>query len=74
MEKTFALINGNVVVNHIIADNSFIEFIRNNYQDIVETTDLIVKPSINWIYENNAFRPKEVASILATPVEETPVV
>lgn len=57
MERTFALIQGTSVVNSIIADDSFIDFIKNDYTKIIETTGMDVKPGIGAAYdeENNSF-------------------
>lgn len=57
MERTFALIRGTSVVNSIVADDSFIEFIKNDYTDIIETTNMDPKPGTNAAYdkETNTF-------------------
>lgn len=53
MERTFALIKGTTVVNSIVADDSYIEFIQNDYTDIVETTDVEPTPSAGSTYDKN---------------------
>ena len=45
MERTFALIRGTTVENHVVADDSFVEFIKDQYDDVIETTDMDFKPS-----------------------------
>lgn len=57
MEKIFALIYGLTVANIVVADESYIDFIRNEYTDIVEITDLETKPSIGWAYVDGQFIP-----------------
>ena len=51
MERTFALLQGNYVINSIIADDSFIDFIKNDYTAIIETTDIHPKPGMGCIYD-----------------------
>jgi hypothetical protein len=71
MERTFALIQGTTVVNSIVADDSFIEFIKNDYTDIVETTNIEPTPSATSVYdkETNTFSyPLKVT--IETPLEE----
>jgi|LauGreDrversion2_5_1035112.scaffolds.fasta_scaffold01215_1 hypothetical protein len=53
MEKTFALIKGATVVNSIVADYSYIEFIKNDYTNIVETTDVNPTPSAGATYDKD---------------------
>jgi len=62
MERTFALIQGTSVVNSIVADDSFIEYIKNDYAQIIETTNMEVKPGVGAIYnpENNTFSYPQV--------------
>ena len=57
MERIFALIQGTSVVNSVVADDSFIEFIKNDYTDIIETTNMDPKPGITAVYdkETNTF-------------------
>lgn len=58
MERTFALIKGTTVVNSVVADDNFIDFIRAEYDNIVETTDFEVKPGIHFLYnEDGTFTP-----------------
>ena len=62
MERTFALIQGTSVVNSIVADDSFIEYIKNDYAQIIETTNMEVKPGVGATYnfETNAFSYPQV--------------
>ncbi len=62
MERTFALIQGTSVVNSIVADDSFIEYIKNDYAKIIETTNMEVKPGVGATYnfETNAFSYPQV--------------
>lgn len=66
MERTFALIKGTTVVNSVVADDNFIDFIRDEYDNIVETTDFEVKPGIHFLYN-------EDGTFSAPPTEETPI-
>ena len=50
MEKTFALIQGSIVVNTVIADDSYIEFIKNDYTAIKNVTELYPTPSVGTLY------------------------
>jgi hypothetical protein len=70
MERTFALIQGTSVVNSIVADDSFIEYIKNDYTDIIETTNMAVKPGVGAIYnfETNIF---SYPQIMVTQPDET---
>jgi len=45
MERTFALIRGTTVENHVVADDSFVEYIKDQYDAVIETTDMDFKPS-----------------------------
>ena len=74
MERTFALIQGTSVVNSIIADDNFIEFIKNDYTDIIETTDIEPTPSVGAVYdkETNTFS-YPIPLIVQTIVDEQPV-
>jgi hypothetical protein len=51
MERTFALLQGNYVANSIVADDSFIEHIKNEYTAIIETTDIEPTPGIGCLYD-----------------------
>lgn len=55
MERTFALINGTTVVNSVVADESYIDFVKDQYTKIVETTNLEWKPSIGALYVDDVF-------------------
>jgi hypothetical protein len=72
MERTFALIQGITVVNSIVADDSFIEFIKNDYTDIIETTDISPTPCIGAAYDKdtNTFLYPSVLVVETLPVEE----
>lgn len=50
MEKYFALIKNNIVVNVIVADDSFLPLIKDQYDLIIEVTDLDHRPSIGHSY------------------------
>lgn len=81
MERTFALIRGTSVVNSIVADDSFIEFIKNDYTDIIETTNMDPKPGTNAVYdkETNTFSypiiqtVEMLEEVTPTPEIEAPV-
>lgn len=72
MERTFALIQGTSVVNSVVADDSFIEFIKNDYTDIIETTNIEPTPSAGATYdkETNTFLYAP-AVITEQPAEES---
>jgi hypothetical protein len=72
MERTFALIQGTTVVNSIVADDSFIEYIKNDYTDIVETTNMESKPGTTAVYdkETNTFSyPALKETLIEEPTE-----
>lgn len=71
MERTFALIRGSHVENHIVADDSFIEYIKDQYDDIVETTDMSFKPSPGYArLEDGTFVYPHQATFAIEPVDE----
>lgn len=72
MERTFALIQGTTVVNSIVADDSFIEFIKNDYTDIIETTNIEPTPGVTAVYdkETNTFSYPMLRGVETLPVEE----
>lgn len=72
MERTFALIQGTTVVNSIVADDSFVEFIKNDYTDIIETTDVAPTPSAGATYDKktNTFSYPVLVVEVEQPVEE----
>lgn len=76
MERTFALLKGTSVVNCIVADDSFIELIKNDYTKIVETTGMEIKPGVGAVYDEelNTFGYPQVATYPGPEiiVEETP--
>ena len=58
MERTYALIKDGKVVNTIVADDDFINIIKDDYDYTFETTEMTTKPGLDWTYtpEEN-FRP-----------------
>lgn len=46
----YAVMNGNVVQNTIVADKKFVDKF---YKDAIDITDLEVRPSIGWTLEND---------------------
>jgi hypothetical protein len=82
MERTFALIQGTTVVNSIVADDLYIDYIRNEYTDIVETTDMQPIPGVGMVYDKeiNQFTSplryysaqEEIIDVEALPVLEEP--
>lgn len=72
MERTFALIKGSHVENHIVADDSFIEFIKADYDEIIETTSMQLKPSPgDALLEDKTFSHLSVGEV---PVIEDEIV
>jgi hypothetical protein len=57
----YALINNNVVVNTIVADEAFVQSIEEQYQYVVRIDQLVPKPGIDWSYDGANF---------TAPVEE----
>lgn len=53
----FALINNGVVVNTIVADQTFANLISNQYQYIIQITNEPGQPSIGWLYDGVHFSP-----------------
>lgn len=55
MIQNYALIKNSIVVNIIVADDDFIELIKNEYDSIIATNNLPVHPCIGWLYSNGEF-------------------
>jgi urate oxidase len=73
MERTFALIKGTSVINSIVADDSFIDLIKDDYTTIIETTNLEVKPGVTAVYdfETNTFGYPQIIISQPSVVEPT---
>lgn len=50
MERIFALIQGSTVVNSIVADDDFVDSIKDNYTAVVETTNIEPRPGTGSAY------------------------
>lgn len=48
----YAVMNGDVVANIILADKKFVDKF---YKGAIDITDLEVRPSIGWIYDGTNF-------------------
>lgn len=48
----YAVMNGDVVANVILADKKFVD---QNYPGAIDVTDLEVRPSIGWTYIDGVF-------------------
>lgn len=71
MERTFALIRGTHVENHIVADDSFVEYIKDQYDQVIETTDMSFKPSPGFaLLEDGTFVNPHQATFAVEPVDE----
>jgi len=51
--KTWALIKYNKVYNKIVADDSFIDLIRDKWDYIIDLTDINPEPDINQFYDSD---------------------
>lgn len=62
MDKIWALIENNLVVNIIVGDDNFIPIIENDHDSIIEVTNLPIRPSINDSYDlvNNVFQSPQI--------------
>lgn len=49
-ERVWAVIDGGVVVNAIVADDAFIALISGEHDMVEEVTDLSPRPSVRWTY------------------------
>lgn len=61
MERTGALVEGGIVRNIIVwGDESEAQYESEGWDYAVETTDLEIKPGIDWTYtETDGFRPAQ---------------
>lgn len=50
-----ALVKENIVVNTIVADQAFVDYIRNDFQACIDITNLNPKPGIGWQYVEGSF-------------------
>lgn len=82
MNKEVALIKFDSVLNVIIADDSFIEHISNEYDHVIDVTGMSPRPGLGWSYvdgeffvpgqyENGEFLFDETIDVLAL-IEEPP--
>jgi hypothetical protein len=53
--RTFALIKGGSVINHVVADEKYVEYVKDMYDEIIETTNIDRKPSIGDYYSDEEF-------------------
>lgn len=53
----FCLIKDGVVVNAIVADQSFVDLIKSQYDFVIQTDDLDPQPGVNWLYDGEEFSP-----------------
>jgi hypothetical protein len=70
MIRTFALIRGGSVINHIVADDSYIDYVKSQYDEIVETTDIAAKPSVGDYYVDEEFVQSKINVIYGEEVLE----
>lgn len=58
MIKIYALIINGLIVNTIKADDNFITYISNDFDQIIDITNLEINPGIEWTYNSqDGFRP-----------------
>lgn len=57
MERIFAAINNDVIVNTFVGDENFVNLISSNYDDVIEITYLNPTPGVNWTIESDEYRP-----------------
>lgn len=58
MEKHYALINNSIIENIIVADDDFVQLIKDNYEAIVFLNPLYdtgIYPAIGWSYLDGVF-------------------
>lgn len=55
MSKIWALVKNNLVENTIVAEDSFIPLIDENYDDVIDVTNMIPCPAPGWSHINNTF-------------------
>lgn len=65
-EIIYALIDSGVVTNTIVADAAFAAKIANEHQAVIEITDLIPSPSIEWKWDGENFIPPYASSPMPT--------
>ncbi len=53
----YALINGGIVVNTIVAEPDFISNLENDFDSIVEISQDPGSPGIGWSYDGSNFTP-----------------
>lgn len=70
MSKEVALIKSEAVVNVIIADDDYIQYIQNEYDAVVDLTGISPRPGIGWTYRDGVLLVPEEA--LAGEPEEEP--
>ena len=57
MERVFAAIDDGVITNTFVADDSFVDLIRNNHDDVVEVTTISPQPGVAWTVHPDGYRP-----------------
>ena len=57
MEKIWAVINGGLVENLIVAEQSFVDMISSQHDYVIRIDEMAVdeKPSIGWSYDGENF-------------------
>lgn len=55
MSSVYALINNGVVENSIVAEESFLTNIENDYDLIIQIDSLDPMPGVNWTYIDEVF-------------------
>lgn len=56
----WALIKDGIVENIIVADEEFINLIRDNYDDCICIDNESPRPNKNWIYDGLNFAPPNI--------------
>ena len=58
-ERIWAVIDGGVIANTIVADDTFADVIRPDHDDVIEITDLDPCPGVGWAVVPGGYRPPQ---------------
>lgn len=58
-ERIWAVIDGNVITNTIVADDAFVALIAPEHDAIVEITDVAPRPAVHWAVHPDGYRPPQ---------------
>lgn len=57
MERIFAAIDSGIITNTFVGDDDFADLVRPDHDEVVEVTDLVPRPGVNWTVHPDGFRP-----------------